>query len=77
MSYKDWFLKHGKKHQAIMSKLAHLSDDEVLRYFRFDNMVKNEPDFCPLYKENKQCHEMEDLTVISVPVHILDLMIKA
>ena len=61
MSYTKWYEAHGKKHQAIMSKLTHLSDDEVITYFRFDNMVKNEPDFCPLYKENKKCHEMEEL----------------
>ena len=24
-------------------------------------MVQKEPDFCPLYKENKQCHDLEDL----------------
>ena len=24
-------------------------------------MVKNENDFCPLYKDNKKCHEMESL----------------
>lgn len=61
MSYKNWFQAHGKKHQAIMKKLTHLSDDEVITYFRFDNMLQNEPGFCPLYKENKKCHDMEDL----------------
>ena len=44
-----------------MKKLTHLSDDEVITYFRFDNMLQNEPEFCPLYKENKKCHDMEDL----------------
>jgi len=61
MSYSKWFEAHGKKHAAIMAKLTHLSDEEVITYFRFDNMVKHEPDFCPLYAENKKCHEMEDL----------------
>lgn len=61
MSYSKWYKEHGKKHQAVMRRLAHLSDDEVISYFRFENMVKNEPDFCPLYKENKKCHEMEQL----------------
>ncbi len=61
MSYKDWFEAHGRKHAAIMQKLTHLSDDEVIAYFRFENMRINEPDFCPLYAENKKCHDMEDL----------------
>jgi len=44
-----------------MQKLTHLSDEEVIEYFRFENMVQKEPDFCPLYKKNKKCHEIEDL----------------
>ena len=44
-----------------MDKLTHLSDDEVIKYFRFENMVLKELDFCPLYKDNKKCHKIEDL----------------
>jgi len=61
MSYSDWFRSHGQKHNAIVAKLSHLSDEEIITYFRFENMVEAEPDFCPLYAQNKQCHEMEDL----------------
>ena len=61
MTYSEWFQQHGEKHKAIMAKLTHLSDHEVVEYFRFDNMVKNEPDFCLLYKENKKCHDLEGL----------------
>ena len=61
MSYSQWFHAHGMKHQAIMQKLTHLNPKEVLAYFRFDNMCEKEPDFCPLYKEHKPCHEMEHL----------------
>jgi hypothetical protein len=61
MSYSTWFASHGQKHKNIMKKLEGLSDDEVITYFRFENMVKKEPDFCLLYKENKKCHEMEVL----------------
>jgi len=61
MSYSTWFQTHGEKHKAIMDKLSTLNDEEVITYFRFDNMVKNEPDFCPLYKDNKQCHDMPEL----------------
>ncbi len=61
MNYSTWFESHGKKHKNIMAKLEDLSDDAVIAYFRFENMVEKEPDFCFLYKENKKCHEMEDL----------------
>lgn len=61
MTYSDWFYAHGKKHKAIMEKLSHLSMEEVIAYFRFDNMVEKEPDFCPLYKENKKCHDITGL----------------
>ena len=59
MSYCSWFEAHGQKHKQIMKRLVSLSDEDVIKYFRFENMVKKEPDFCLLYKENKKCHEME------------------
>ncbi len=61
MNYSTWFESHGQKHKKIMSKLEELSDDDVIAYFKFENMVEKEPDFCFLYKEHKKCHEMEDL----------------
>ena len=61
MNYSDWFESHGQKHQNIMKKLEHLSDVEVVDYFRFENMVEKETEFCFLYKEHKKCHEMEEL----------------
>jgi len=61
MTYIEWFESHGKKHQNIMKRLEALSDEEVLSYFRFENMVEKEVDFCHLYATNKKCHEMKDL----------------
>ena len=61
MSYNTWFETHGQKHKNIMKKLKDLSDEEVITYFRFENMVENEPDFCLLYKDKNKCHEMDDL----------------
>ncbi len=61
MTYNEWFEKQGKLHANVMKKLEDKTVDEVIQYFRFDNMVKNEPDFCPLYKDNKKCHDYEDL----------------
>ncbi len=61
MSYKQWIEKHSLKHKKIMDKLDLLNDDEIIEYFRYENMVKKEPDFCPLYKNNKKCHNIDDL----------------
>ena len=61
MSYTNWFQQHGKKHHAIIQKLQHFNDQELIDYFRFENMVNSEPNFCPLYAENKKCHDMDKL----------------
>lgn len=61
MTYKEWFEKQGNLHANVMKKLENKTVEEIIEYFRFDNMVKNEPDFCPLYKDNKKCHDYEDL----------------
>lgn len=61
MSYNQWFQEHAAKHRAIMDKLTHLNEQEVIEYFRFENMVDKERDFCPLYAENKKCHDTPEL----------------
>ncbi len=61
MTYEEWINEHKIKHQKLVSKLSYLSDMELVKYFDFDNMVKYEPDFCLLYKENTKCHDMETL----------------
>lgn len=61
MSYKKWFDAHAVKHRVIMDKLSHFSDEEVIAYFRFENMVQHEREFCPLYAENKKCHDTPEL----------------
>lgn len=63
MSYQSWFEEHAKMHKDIVERLvdAGKTKEEIIEYFEFENMVKNEPTFCPLYAENKKCHEMEEL----------------
>lgn len=61
MTYTQWFDAHALKHAVIMNKLTGVSDAEVLKYFRFENMVINEPSFCLLYADNKKCHEIDEL----------------
>ena len=61
MTYEEWIESHASLHKTIVDKLQHMSHNEIVEYFEFENMVKNEPDFCPLYKDNKKCHEIEQL----------------
>lgn len=63
MGYDKWFNEHAQKHKNIVQKLVKqkLSKEQIIDYFDFENMVKEEKDFCPLYKDNKKCHDMETL----------------
>ncbi|MCF6309457.1 MAG: hypothetical protein L3J19_03120 [Sulfurimonas sp.] len=63
MSYKTWFGNHADKHKKIVDKLVakRYTKEQIIDYFDFDNMVKMENDFCPLYKEPVKCHDMESL----------------
>ena len=63
MSYSSWFDTHAKKHTTIVEKLLKKGYDKegIIEYFEFENMVKNEFDFCPLYAKNQKCHEMDSL----------------
>ena len=53
MFYKLWYQQHYKKHKQIMQKLTNLTNDEIIKYFRYNNMLKKELDFCPLYKKRQ------------------------
>jgi len=63
MSYKKWFDAHALKHKKIVDKLVgeNYTKEQIVDYFDFDNMLKMENDFCPLYKESKKCHDMDSL----------------
>lgn len=63
MGYDTWFNEHAIKHEKIVKKLLEkeLSKEQIIDYFDFENMVKEEKDFCPLYKDHKKCHDMETL----------------
>jgi len=74
MTYSSWYQAHGKKHNSIVAKLTSLSDMELIEYFRFENMVVEEPDFCPLYAQGKRCHDMEILNcyLCACPYFVFD-----
>lgn len=64
MKYKEWFDSHAKKHKKIVEKLIAkgFTDEEVIDYFEFSNMAENEKEFCPLYAQNKKCHDIPYLS---------------
>jgi hypothetical protein len=58
VSYISWFEKHSCKHQKIVKKVA---KENLVYYFRWENISKTDVDFCPLFAQNKKCHEMKNL----------------
>lgn len=44
-----------------MQKLVKLNENEKIDYFKYSNISKKEPNFCPLFAKNKVCHNMENL----------------
>jgi Zn-finger protein len=61
MNFKEWYENHREKQKTIVQKLAHLSDEELMEYFEYENMRVKERDFCPLYSQEKKCHDIEKL----------------
>nr|WP_321267425.1 hypothetical protein [uncultured Sulfurimonas sp.] len=63
MKYTEWFDTHALKHKVIVEKLLKrgCSNEEIVDYFDFENMLEKEIDFCPLYAKNKKCHDMDNL----------------
>jgi len=63
MGYSKWIANHANKHKQIVSKLVAQGYDKmmIIEYFDFENMKKQEYDFCPLYAKNKKCHDIASL----------------
>ena len=63
MGYTRWVKEHATAHKKIIDKLLTqgFTKNQIIEYFDFDNIKTKEPDFCPLYKDNKKCHDMEAL----------------
>jgi Zn-finger protein len=63
LTYTEWFEAHAKKHKAIIDKLLiqNLSNEQIIEYFEFSNMLVSEKEFCPLYTDAKKCHDIEYL----------------
>ena len=45
MTYEEWFLNQAKLHKTIMNKLEDKSIDEIIEYFKYENMKKKRARF--------------------------------
>lgn len=61
MTFTEWVITHNNKKEDILLKIKDLSKKEQIQYFDYDNMIKKELNFCPLYKLNTKCHDIKDL----------------
>ncbi len=63
ISYSVWFKQHGEKHKEIVDKLIknNYNQNKIIEYFEYENLKKNEPNFCPLFAQNKKCHNIQNL----------------
>ena len=61
MTYQEWIENHYQKHQTIIKQISHLTKDEIIAYFDFENMKKLHEDFCLLYPTNTKCHDLKKL----------------
>jgi hypothetical protein len=63
LTYAQWFQSHGQKHFALVSKLSQNGFDAqaIIKYFRYENLSKSNPDFCPLFATNRRCHDSDKL----------------
>lgn len=63
MTYIQWFQSHTDKHKKIVDKLLarDFSPEQIVEYFEFEKMVRNENDFCLLYATETKCHNIPNL----------------
>lgn len=61
MTYAEWIKKHNEDVSEVLGRMKFTDDEDMVKYFDYDNMKVKEPNFCPLYKMNKKCHDVKDL----------------
>lgn len=53
-----WRKEFEKKRDEIVKKYNLQTPEEIAEFFMYENISKKEPDFCPLFKEGKVCHDI-------------------
>jgi hypothetical protein len=52
--------KFFSKRDKIVDK-EELTASDILKYFKYENLVKQEPKFCPLFKSKEKCHDGKNI----------------
>jgi Zn-finger protein len=53
---REWQRSFHRKRNEIVKKYNLIAPEEIISFFRYSNLSKKEPDFCPLYKTGETCH---------------------
>lgn len=64
MTFDRWISTHTKKKNKVLLKLIGKTDVEIVEYFKWDNMVINEPKYCELYSTKSKCHNVDNLNCL-------------
>lgn len=64
MKHGDWTAAHLEKVETVFDKLKDKSVSDTIDYFQYDNMAKNESDFCALYRTFTKCHVSNKLNCL-------------
>ena len=61
MKHSEWNIKHKALIASIVLTHQFKTVEDEVEYFQYDNMIRTDPDFCPLYKSKQICHPMKEL----------------
>jgi len=57
---KKWYVEFAVKRMKILKKYNLKTAYDVANFFIKSNLMEKEPDFCPLFKSCKKCHDIPD-----------------
>ncbi len=55
---KEWYEDFIRRREEIVRNKGLSSPEAIANYFTYENISREYPDFCPLFKSNKVCHNM-------------------
>ncbi|MEO0258500.1 MAG: hypothetical protein ABIM32_03590 [candidate division WOR-3 bacterium] len=58
---KEWAFAFKRKRSELLLKHKLKTAEEISQFFRYTNLSRIEPDFCPLFKSKEVCHERPKL----------------
>lgn len=64
MKYETWVQTYVDNVRGVITKLGDKPMEDIVDYFDYDNMAKNEQGFCPLYRDFTKCHVTNKLNCL-------------